>query len=63
MTDFGELQWMQAVRSSRAQRIVTMNWQSLINFLIYISTGALANLAKLRKGPVLAALYVIVVLI
>ncbi|MDG2403991.1 MAG: hypothetical protein P8M25_03260 [Paracoccaceae bacterium] len=63
MTDFEVLQWTQAVRSSRAQRIVAMNWQSLINFLIYISTDALAHLAKLRKGPVLAALYVIVVLI
>jgi hypothetical protein len=63
VTDFDVLQWSDLVRNSMAQGIVATYWLTLITIWIYISTGTLARLARLRKGSVLAALYPIVVLV
>lgn len=55
--DIEVLVWSDIVRSSMAQSILATYWQLLRTAWIYISTGALRRLMWLRKGPVIAALY------
>ena len=61
-TDFEILPWPDLVRSSMAQGIVATYRQLLSTVWIYVASGTFWLLARLRKGPVLAALYPIVML-
>ena len=61
-TDFEILPWSDLVRSSMAQGIVATYRQLLSTVWIYVASGTFWRLARLRKGPVLAALYPIVTL-
>ena len=61
-TDFEILPWSDLVRSSMAQGIVATYRQLLSTVWIYVASGTFWRLARLRKGPVLAALYPIVML-
>ena len=56
-TDFEILPWLNLVRSSMAQGIVATCRQFLTTVWIYVASGSLRRLARLRKGAVLAALY------
>ncbi len=51
------LVWSDIVRYSMAQSIPATYWQLARTAWIYISTGTLWRLMQLRKGPVIAALY------
>ena len=62
-TDFEVLVWSDLVQDSMSRGILSTYFQLLKTAWIYISTGALFRLMKLRKGPVIAALYPIGVLI
>ncbi|MBT6542604.1 MAG: hypothetical protein HOL77_00705 [Rhodobacteraceae bacterium] len=61
-TDFEILPWSDLVRSSMAQGIVATYRQLLSTVWIYVASGKFWRLARLCKGPVLAALYLIVML-
>lgn len=60
---FEVLVWSDIVRGSMAHGIAATYAQLLRTAWIYISTGALFRLGRLCKGPVIAALYPIVVLL
>ncbi|WP_106744348.1 hypothetical protein [Yoonia maritima] len=51
------LVWSDIVRDSMAQSIPATYWQLFQTAWIYISTGTLRRLMWMRKGPVIAALY------
>jgi hypothetical protein len=51
------LVWSDIVRDSMANSIAATYWQLIRTAWIYITTGALWRLMRLRKGPVIAALY------
>ena len=55
--DIDVLVWSDIVRGSMAQGIVATYAQLVRTAWVYISTGALRRLMWLRKGPVIAALY------
>ncbi|MCB4454364.1 hypothetical protein [Leisingera sp. McT4-56] len=55
--DFEVLVWSDIVRGSMEATIPGTYWQLLRTAWIYISTGALRRMMRLRKGPVIAALY------
>ena len=55
--DFDVLVWSDIVRDSMTQSIAGTYWQLARTAWEYIATGALWRLMKLRKGPVIAALY------
>ncbi|WP_195819141.1 hypothetical protein [Roseobacter sp. MH60115] len=57
------LVWSDIVRDSRAQSIPATYLSLLLTAWIYISTGALWRLMRLRKGPVIAALYPVAMLV
>ncbi|MCK0166524.1 hypothetical protein MWU52_03060 [Jannaschia sp. S6380] len=57
------LVWSDIVSASMSASIPATYWQMLRTAWIYISSGALFRLMRLRKGPVIAALYPIVFLI
>ena len=56
-SDFDVLVWSDIVRDSMAQGIVATYLQLARTAWIYIASGALWRLMRLRKGPVIAALY------
>ncbi|MDR9393927.1 MAG: hypothetical protein RI571_06320 [Roseovarius sp.] len=56
-TDFSVLVWSDIVRDSMAAGVVGTYLQLAQTALAYIGSGALFRLARLRKGPVIAALY------
>ncbi len=56
-TDVEVLVWSDIVRASMDHGIARTYWIMARTAWIYISTGALRRLMRLRKGPVLAALY------
>ncbi|WP_424833733.1 hypothetical protein [Ruegeria sp.] len=56
-TDVEVLVWSDIVRDSMARSIPATYWQLLRTAWVYISTGTLWRLMRLRKGPVIAALY------
>ncbi|MFV1446516.1 hypothetical protein VWY02_04755 [Phaeobacter sp. JH18-17] len=56
-TDVDVLIWSDIVQGSMAPSIAQTYWQMLRTAWIYISTGTLRRLMWLRKGPVIAALY------
>ena len=62
-TEFDVLVWSDIVRASMGGGVIATYWQLLRTAWIYITTGALFRLARLRKGPVIAALYPVVVLL
>jgi len=55
--DIDVLVWSDIVRGSMAQGIAATYWQLIRTTWIYLSTGALFRLMRLRKGPIIAALY------
>jgi hypothetical protein len=57
------LVWSDLVRSSMDQGIVATYLQLVRTAWVYISTGALFRLMRLRKGPMIAALYPVVFLL
>ncbi|PJI91716.1 hypothetical protein BC777_0550 [Yoonia maricola] len=57
------LVWADIVRESMAQSIPATYWQLAQTAWIYISTGTFRRLMWMRKGPVIAALYPIVMLL
>ncbi|MCG7492662.1 hypothetical protein [Thalassobius sp. Cn5-15] len=62
-TDVQVLYWVDLVRDSMDQGIVQTYLQLARTAWTYIGTGALWRLMRLRKGPVIAALYPVVFLI
>lgn len=56
-SDVDVLVWSDIVRGSMEATIPSTYWQLLRTAWIYISTGTLRRLMRLRKGPVIAALY------
>jgi len=56
-TDFEVLVWSDLVRDSMDQGILATYWQLIRTAWVYIASGALWRLMRLRKGPVIAALY------
>jgi hypothetical protein len=61
--DFDVLVWSDLVKSSMDQGIAATYWQLVRTAWVYIASGALFRLMRLRKGPMIAALYPIVFLI
>ncbi len=61
--DFEVLVWSDLVKSSMAQGIAATYLQLLRTAATYIGSGALFRLMRLRKGPMIAALYPIVFLL
>ncbi len=61
--DFEVLVWSDIVRDSMEQGIAATYWQLTRTAWTYITSGALFRLTRLRKGPVIAALYPVVFLI
>lgn len=57
------LVWSDIVQSSMDAGIFQTYWILIRTAWIYISTGALGALMKLRRGPVLAALYPVLILL
>ncbi len=62
-TDVEVMYWADIVRGSMAQGVLGTYWQLIRTAWAYIGSGALFRLMRLRKGPVIAALYPVVVLI
>lgn len=62
-SDFQVLVWSDIVRDSMANSVLATYGQLLITAWAYIGTGALWRLMRLRKGPVIAALYPVVALL
>jgi hypothetical protein len=60
---FEVLHWADIVRASMAQGIAATYGQLLRTAWIYLSSGALFRLLRLRKGPVIAALFPVAVLL
>ncbi|WP_373635827.1 hypothetical protein [Yoonia sp. SS1-5] len=61
--DINVLVWSDIVRDSMAQSIPATYWQLVRTAWIYLTTGTLRRLMWMRKGPVIAALYPVVMLI
>ena len=62
-TDIEVLPWSDIVRNSMRTSIAATYVQLLQTAWIYISCGALWRLMRLRKGPVIAALYPVAILL
>ncbi|MBI6628399.1 hypothetical protein [Pontibaca salina] len=62
-TDVEVLVWSDIVQSSMANGIATTYLQLLRTAWTYIASGALWRLMRLRKGPVIAAFYPVVLLL
>ncbi len=57
------LVWSDIVRGSMGQSILASYWQLLRTAWTYTASGAIFRLARLRKGPTIAALYPIAMLL
>ena len=55
--DIDVLVWSDIVQGSMATGILATYWQMVRTAWIYIQTGALRRMMWLRKGPIIAALY------
>jgi hypothetical protein len=55
--DVEVLVWSDIVRDSMANSIPATYWQLIRTAWVYIASGTLLRLMRLRKGPVIAALY------
>lgn len=62
-TEFEVLVWSDIVRASMDPGIAATYLQLVQTAWVYIASGALFRLMRLRKGPIIAALYPIVVLL
>lgn len=62
-TEFEVLVWHDIVRDSMGHGIAATYGQLLRTAWLYVATGALWRMMRLRRGPVIAALYPIAVLI
>ena len=62
-SDIEVLVWADIVRDSMKTGMAATYWHLIWTAGLYIFTGALRRLARLRKGPILAALYPITALI
>ncbi len=62
-TDFEVLVWSDIVKTSMAQGIGATYLQLLRTAWVYIGSGALFRLMRLRKGPMIAALYPVLALL
>ncbi len=62
-SDFDVLVWSDIVKSSMDQGIFATYLQLVRTAAVYIGSGALFRLMRLRKGPMIAALYPIVFLL
>lgn len=62
-TDIEVLVWSDIVRRSMGHGIAETYWQLLRTVWVYVSSGAIFRLVRLRKGPTIAALYPIALLI
>lgn len=62
-TDFQVLVWSDIVRDSMDQGITATYLQMIRTAWIYIASGALWRLMRLRRGPVIAAFYPVIFLI
>lgn len=62
-TEVSVLLWSDVVRGSMGHSILSTYGQLLKTAWIYVSSGALRRLMWLRKGPIIAALYPIVMLL
>ncbi|TCP61289.1 hypothetical protein EV663_1056 [Rhodovulum bhavnagarense] len=62
-TEVEVLIWADLVRDSMGRSILATYFQLLRTAAIYIGSGAIFRLARLRKGPTIAALYPIVFLL
>jgi hypothetical protein len=63
LTQIDMLVWSDIVRNSMAQSIPATYWQLLHTSWLYITTGTLRRLMWMRKGPVIAALYPVLMLL
>lgn len=61
--DFAVLVWSDIVRGSMDRGILFTYWLMLRTVAVYIGSGAFFQLLRLRKGPIIAALYPIGMLI
>ncbi|RMH41669.1 MAG: hypothetical protein D6688_11225 [Alphaproteobacteria bacterium] len=61
--EFEVLGWSDIVQGSMDRGILATYWQLLRTAWTYVSSGALWRLMRLRKGPVIAALYPVVALL
>jgi hypothetical protein len=62
-TEFEFLLWSDIVQASMERNIAGSFWLLACTAWTYISTGSLFALMKLQKGPIIAALYPVVVLL
>lgn len=56
-SDISVLVWSDIVKASMAQGVIATYGQLLRTAAVYIGTGTLFRMMRLRKGPVIAALY------
>ncbi len=63
VADIEVLTWSDIVQQSRPHSVLTTYKDLLRTAWIYISTGAIFRLMRLRKGPLIAALYPVCVLV
>ena len=61
--DIDVLLWSDLVRASMSSSIIATYWQLLRTAFVYVSSGTLRRLMWMRKGPVIAALYPVGVLL
>ncbi len=61
--DIEVLVWSDIVKTSMSHGIAATYWQMIRTAWAYIGSGALFRLMRLRKGPVIAALYPVVFLL
>lgn len=62
LSDIQVLVWSDIVRRSMGAGIASTYWQLLRTAWVYIGSGAIFHLVRLRKGPVIAAFYPVVLL-
>lgn len=62
-TEIEVLVWSDIVKTSMAQGIVATYAQLAVTAWVYVTSGALWQVARLRKGPTIAALYPVAVLL
>ncbi len=63
IADFEVLEWSDLVRGSMNRSLPATYAMLLRTAWVYVRSGALARLMRLRKGPVIAALYPVVMLL
>lgn len=61
--DFDVLVWSDIVRSSMTGSIISTYWLMLRTVWTYVSSGVVWRLTRLRKGPVIAAFYPVLMLV